>query len=393
MSDQSVLSELLLHIYDTGLKPSLWPDSLERVAHFIGARGAFIFELKQKGSQRKVIAPYFSKSYDVAVVENYLKQHNDQEVLDQEVFARHSRTADKIELVGDTVLAKNDAELLSRANVQAMMDYGLRYRAGALLDKDQLYRDRFAVQFSRSQGPISAEHLFRADLVLPHVAKALNVNRPTAQLAAKYSVVANALDRLMIGVCVLDDRGHVAISNGEFRRQLDWKTVFRLDASGRLTFQSNAAQRDFIRLRQDVTQHGQFGARPRKEAIITQIEGQPHTVCVEVIPLNNAADIGEPGLRGHIVYSMDARKSYVIDGDLLRDMFSLTNAELSVLMLVADGLTNPQISDKRNKSIETINSQVKAILVKTNTSNRTQLVRLATNISSSFVTGAFHPTG
>ena len=60
-------------------------------------------------------------------------------------------------------------------------------------------------------------------------------------------------------------------------------------------------------------------------------------------------------------------------------------AEASVLKLMADGLTNPQISDERDRSLETINSQVKSVLEKTGSANRTQAIRLAVNVSSSFL--------
>jgi hypothetical protein len=39
----------------------------------------------------------------------------------------------------------------------------------------------------------------------------------------------------------------------------------------------------------------------------------------------------------------------------------------------------------RSRSLETVNSQVKAVLEKTHSSNRTQAIRLAANVSSSFL--------
>jgi DNA-binding CsgD family transcriptional regulator len=90
---------------------------------------------------------------------------------------------------------------------------------------------------------------------------------------------------------------------------------------------------------------------------------------------------------------MDTGNSYKISGDVLSEMFALTEAESAVLELMADGLTNQQISDRRSKSVETVNSQVKSVLIKTGTANRTQAIRLATNISSSFILDAHHQNG
>ena len=53
--------------------------------------------------------------------------------------------------------------------------------------------------------------------------------------------------------------------------------------------------------------------------------------------------------------------------------------------LLAEGLTNRQISDRRNRSVETINSQVKSLLAKADCANRTQLIRRATTIGCRFL--------
>ena len=393
MTELTELSDLVLDIYDTAINPERWPDVLEKISHFIGARGAFIFELQGVGAEQRIYAPFYSSSYDPALVTTYLQTHNKQELLDQEIFARLSRRTDRIQLIGDDALADSEAELIARPNVQEMLRNGLRYRAGALLNKDQLNQDRFALQFSRRDGPITSDHAMRAELLMPHIAKALNVSRPTTQLAIKYRSVADCLDQLVIGICILDASGSIVLNNQEFRRQMDWHTVFKKDPGGRLILRAEQAQTALTHLREDAANHGRFGARPRKEAIISSVGGEPHTLCVEVVPLHTAAELGEPKLQGHIIYSMDTGNSYKIKPDVLAEMFALTHAEAAVLELMADGLTNAQISERRCKSVETVNSQVKSVLVKTGTANRTQAIRLATNISTSFILEGPHPNG
>ena len=196
MAELEELSDLVLDIYDTALDPGRWPDVLEKVSHYVGARGAFIFELQGVGPAQNIFAPFFSSSYDPAIVTKYLQVHNQQELADQEIFARLSRRTDRIQLIGDDVLTETEEELVARANVQEMMRNGLRYRAGALLNKDQLNHDRFALQFSKRGGPITAETARKAELILPHIAKALNVSRPTTQLALNSARSPTALTSL-----------------------------------------------------------------------------------------------------------------------------------------------------------------------------------------------------
>ncbi|MGL3605052.1 helix-turn-helix domain-containing protein [Rhizobium sp. G187] len=393
MTQAIELNDLILAIYDTTVDPSGWPKALDRIARYIGARGAFVFELQGLGKERRIHAPFFSSVYNQDLVDGYLAAHNAQELIDQDVFARLSRPTDQIQLIPDDALANTEEELLARANVRTMLEYGIRYRAGALLNKDQVNQDRFALQFSASAGPLSKAHFERAALLMPHIAKALNISRPTKQLADQFRSVADCIDMLVIGVCILDATGRIVHSNHEFRRQLESYPVFRKDPAGRLVMNAPGSSGALAELRGDLSNHGRFGARPRKEAIVSLVDDKPHTLCVEVAPLTSANEFGEPSLNGHIVYSMDTGSFYEINGDLLASMFQLTQAEASVLEMMAEGLTNLQISERRAKSVETVNSQVKSILVKTRSANRTQLIRLATNISSSFILERPHQNG
>lgn len=379
------LNNLILAIYDTTINPDAWPDVLDRVSRYVGATGAFIFELEGSGDQRRIQAPYFSKIYDAALVRGYLDKYHDEELSDQDTFTRLSKPTDQIQFVSEDVLAKSEEELLKRANVRQMRDNGIYYRTAALLNKDLVDRDRFALQFSQRAGPISKQHIERALVLAPHIAKARNISRPTKQLADNFRTVANCIDMLVVGVCILDEQGRIVHFNQEFQRQLDSYPVFLKDRAGRLIMQATGPGEALGKLRGSLSNHGRFGARPRKEAITTIIDDKQHTLCIEVAPLTTADEFGEPKLNGHIVYSMDAGKFYEIDSQMLASIFSLTQAEASVLEMLAEGLTNAQVSERRLKSVETINSQVKSIFEKTQSSNRTQLIRLATNISSSFI--------
>lgn len=387
------LNDLILDVYDTTVAPQKWPETLEKVAHFLGARGAFLFELDRGGEDCWIRATHFSKSYDADLVNEYLATHNDQEVIDQEIFLKLSRSADDIELIPDEVLAGSEAELLARPNVQKMLQYKIRYRAGALLNKDLVDRDRFALQFSEKDGPLNSERMRRASLILPHIAKSLDVSRPTKQLADTFQSVANSLDHLLVGVCILDREGRIVHLNQEFQRQIAAYPIYKKDLSGRLILTSSQGDKALSRLRESLDNHGRFGARPRKEAVTLLLNGKPHTLCIEAAPLTDADEFGESKLHGHIVYSMDTGKFYSIDPAIMKTLFMLTAAEAEILALLAEGLTNSQISEQRGKSVETINTQVKSILGKTQSGNRTQLIRLAANISSSFISCSHSSAG
>jgi pimeloyl-ACP methyl ester carboxylesterase/DNA-binding CsgD family transcriptional regulator len=62
--------------------------------------------------------------------------------------------------------------------------------------------------------------------------------------------------------------------------------------------------------------------------------------------------------------------------DMLRSAFDLTPAEAEVMQALAEGHSIAEIAESRDRSVETIRAQLKAIMAKTETRSQTELVRL-----------------
>lgn len=382
---------LILRIYDTVVDDQAWPDLLKDIATFCNARGGFIFTLDGPPDGRVLCAEQFSSNYDQSVISAYLTEHNDAEQADQEIFAAHSQRTDRIEMVPDDVIVRaigagaTHGDMFEKPHMQMQMKFGLKHRAGALLNKDDWYRDRFALQYPLDYGPLSKADLDKAAILMPHLAKAINLARPTKAKQHYANSINTIMDTLNLGICIVDGAGRVIYKNTEFLRQLDKYDAIQVGPTGHLSFDQSKFDAPMDRLFGHHSAHGKFGARPRKEAIASTLPDDPtFALCIEIAPLPHATEFGENTLDGHIVYSLDTSLSFDVRTDLMQQLFSLTKSEASIVQLMAEGLTNQQISDQRNKSIHTVNSQVKSVLSKTNASNRTQLIRLATNLSINF---------
>ncbi len=383
MSDQ--IRDLVLEIYDTVADPALWPGALDKFSEMIGARGCIVFEMRGEGADRRIAAPIYTSGYEAELVEGYIHAFQAQEMADQDRFEACSLAADGIDLIDDSVLTDSEDELLAQANVKQLLEYGIRHRAAGLLDKDNRARSRFSVQHSLRHGPMREEEREIAAAVLPHIAKALDLGRPAAQLSGAYKRLIAAMDRLRIAVCILDRRGRVVVTNEEFDRQRETYDAFRIDRSGRLHLHDGADGERFKALLADALNHGRHGARPRKEAIATRQGDNVSALCIEIAPLDTAEEIGSTALGGAILYSLDTSLPMTCDPSALRRIFGLTGAEAALVQLVGDGLTNAQIAEHRERSVETVNAQVKSVLNKTQCANRTQLVRLMANFGADFL--------
>ena len=131
--------------------------------------------------------------------------------------------------------------------------------------------------------------------------------------------------------------------------------------------------------------HGRFGARPRKEAIVTDHMLPGAAICIEIAPFEKSDAFGITRFDGAVLYTIDTTSGFSCDAKTLQNVFSLTNAEAELAILVGEGLTNPVIAERRERSVQTVNAQVKTLLAKTGCKTRTEFVRLLLGFGTEFV--------
>lgn len=373
--------ELVLNIYEAVTHPHLWPDVLDRVSQQVDARGCIVFEWRSRNGTRQLEAPLMTSNYSSDVLDAYIEKYWRWESEDQDLFERQSLSADGIELVNELDLYANESDYLAQPHVKEMLDYGIRHRFGGLLDKDNPYRARFAIQTGKRRGPLTPPDHETLGMILPHVAKALDLSGPLGVSGLEHRALLSIIERFNVGVCLLDSSGRVALTNTEFCRQRDDYKAFWTDSKDRLVLHDKADHKQYSRLLDDALNHGSFGARPRKEAILINSQDIAGSICVEIIPLEKSEEIGSNPFNGALLISRDTTQPIDIDVDLAKLAFNLTPTESAVTSLVCQGLTNSEIADKRERAIDTVNAQVKSILAKSSVANRTQLVRLLCNFS------------
>ena len=285
-------------------------------------------------------------------------------------------------MLDDTFLAASIDELKKQEHVQKLMRLGIFHRAAGILNKDNPWISLFSIQLSSRRNPLNDVERDYLSHLLPHLAKALDLSIPIRQLQSRYQGVLSAIDSLNVGVCVLDRRGMIVARNQEFCRQQETYRTFRVSPNGTLRITDRQAQNCFEKLMSGFNQHGKFGARPRKESISGHIL---NPLCIEVSPLHKSDDFGTNIFDGFIICSTDTYLPVVCDTGRIQQAFGLTSTETSLVDAIGQGLTNPEIADRRGRSVATINAQTKSILAKSNCSNRTQFVRMMMRFGASFL--------
>ena len=386
--------DLISRIYDTALDPKTWSELMLRIARKMGARGAFVFELRLDDKRPQISSRIFSSNYVPEIVRDYLIRFNDEEIKDQGRFAELSQQDNSIDLVSDVELQTNIADLLVQPNVAFMMNHNLKHRAGALLNKDLVNVDRFALQYSAEHGPITNEEKGKAALFMPHIAKVIGLSRPLEQQLVANGVFEEILRDIGQGVAVLSPRGTLLYANTEFERCISEYKVFRKAINGVLQLVYQGANGSLAKHYHDLIAgneaHGLFGARARKEAIVVELEKPGTALFVEICPVESSERTGNLGKGCRLVTTIDTSRHVNFDTARLQSFYQLSVSETEILELVAKGHTNTEISEIRNRSHDTVKSQMKSLMRKTNSQTRTDLVHMVHNLSSAINYQAEH---
>ncbi|MEM7471273.1 MAG: helix-turn-helix transcriptional regulator [Pseudomonadota bacterium] len=363
--------QLIQSCYETVVAPGTWPKFLQQLTEAMDAKGCLIFEIDH--SDREIRVPLFNEAFQGELLNAYMSLFAGFEQKEQSRFDTIAASDDRIELVRDQQLFDHEDARKSQANVQALGNFGIGYRAFALLDKDNRSRYRFSIQQSGRHGALSEGEERMLQNILPHMAKALQLGRPFVEREASHEGLLTAMSQLGVGIAILDAQGREAFANTEHHRQCEAFDTFRKTPGGHLQMNANGDSVRLNRLLGDMLAHGGFGARPRREAIPFEGGGQLGAICLEISPRPEG---------GAILYSYDTTRPISVDAGILRQVYGLTDAETEVLTLAAEGLTNPEIAERRGRSAATINVQLKSLLAKTDCANRTQLARLMLNFGA-----------
>lgn len=377
-SNRMPQAELILRIYDAALQPALWPAILQDIAKEAGAFGAMIFDRELNDRNESVSLRYLSEVYDPDLLRWYVATYNSFEVDDQARFAQLSSSGNEINLIRCDDLYSSRAVLEARPNVERMMDFGVQFRAGALLAKDTTAMDRFALQFTGAQGPISEAARLYVSSLLPHVAKALSIGRAFQKADEDHRTLEIVLQALPFGLGILRHDGTLIQSNAEFRELC---SEYRLLSPHTQRVAIDCLPAALQRLFASASAHGQFGARPLREAAFIQSSDEGVGVFLEIGPISGHPDLERFGEDTYLVSMLDSRRTHKINAEIVRRFFPISESESQVLDLVVKGYTNTEIAEIRGRALETVNTQMKALIRKSGTRNRTELVRVAVGLS------------
>ena len=217
------------------------------------------------------------------------------------------------------------------------------------------------------QGGLSDEAAVAIKRLLPHFSQAVRLSVQLEGRAASLS--AGILDR--IGVTALMCRGDGKIINtGSRADALLSKGEVISSRNGRLKLPGYVAQSELSGLLAAAT--NRFDRRSGSLIVRTAAKTPVRIECVPV-PEEAHSRLLEPLA---LVIVHEPAPPSMLDREAARRAFGLTDAEMIITESLLAGASSATIASARGVSVETVNTQVKAILQKTGCSRRTRLANM-----------------
>jgi DNA-binding CsgD family transcriptional regulator len=367
---------LIGRIYDACLSSDQWPSILDEVAECHGAMSSVLFYHDSCHPEFLPGLMEYSSFWHQDVLQDYLA-----EVHEEEPSARLLRDTEARTIITSESIPLKEKMRIAGYALKMWRKFGIRALAAARLNDSAAWFDYVALQFDSAHGPLRPDEARSLQLVLPHLAKAMEISRPLSLLEKRFNAVLGALDRFQVGVIVLSANGRKVLANAAAQSLLDMADGMSLDPSGRLRLIDSTAQARLAHAIEEASATARAeGTRPGALVTVPRRSGRD-AFLLEIAPLTDAGSEIGAGFAGCILYMIDPSQPPRVSTDGIQQIFGLSDAEAAVCRLLIDGHTNAEIADIRGVSTETIKSQLKSLMNKTGVEGRVQLVRLALSVN------------
>jgi len=368
MDQAEQLSELIGEIYDAALDPSLWSDVIGKAGRFVGGPVAAIFAKSPTAMNGNIY--YHSGDRDPSYRQLYFSKYMK---LDPMTTAQYFSDVEQPMAVADIMPYQEFLE--TRFYKEWAQPQGMVDAVTAVLDKSVTSAALFGVFRYQEDGIVDDATRRRMRLVVPHIRRSVLFGRLIDLRAAEAASLADAIDGLSAGMCLVDAVGrivhantacHVILDAGDFLSTIGGRIVAR-DAKIDQTFRELFA----------AARSGDAAVGTQGIALPLRAQDGSHYVA-HVLPLTS----GARRLAG-IAYSATAAlfiRKVAMDTpaapEIIARAYKLTPTELRVLLAIVEVGGVPETAVALGVAESTVKTHLGHLFVKTGANRQADLVKI-----------------
>ncbi len=242
--------------------------------------------------------------------------------------------------------------------------HGFRYVVGGIVANHGEHFGLVAVHRSRSAGHADDATIETMKRILPHLARALEVNQRLEATRLRDHGLGGALELMSVGVVLLSASGQVLFANERARRLLSGDCGIVIER-GALAVRDPRDLQRLSRLRRDGGAH-----------VIDRYGEHPLSLVVAPLPraLPNDWMLTEPKGAASAVFVQDPSAGPILHDAVLRDAYQLTPAEIRLARALSNGATLAEDAAARSVSLNTARTQLKRLRAKLGARSQSELV-------------------
>ncbi|AJG23919.1 Transcriptional regulatory protein [Cupriavidus basilensis] len=267
---------------------------------------------------------------------------------------------------------------------QLLKGMDMRYILGADIQTDDGVMCRFRLCRSHDAGDFSEKDEAVCIALLPHIKRAVDVYSRIDVAESERGLYEHAVDRMQIGMVMLDDQGIVLKANAAARTVLSEDDGIRL-RGGKFELADSRARgrfRELVRRSIDSIpiSHDDGAPGPMVEAMsLARPSGKGRLeVLIRAIPVREWSEENK-WCPACVVVIRDPACSSRTSVEVLRQLFDFTPAEASLALLMANGCSLEAAAEALKVKTNTVRSHLRSVFQKAGVTRQAELVRTLLN--------------
>jgi DNA-binding CsgD family transcriptional regulator/PAS domain-containing protein len=360
---------LIEALYEGAIEPSRWQDFVEILSDTMGgAASCLSIQLPGAIPGRQAFRTGFDDRYWPRL-EGHLKRGLPWGSLESSPFRKRFGRAS--ERLPDELMRESDFYK------EFMQPQGLAPEAPLfhLLSLSDHWMPSGVMIYRRESGrPFETADFDFVNLLVPHLGRAFRIAMHQGGVQRTGIALREVIDRLPMGVVLLDEDRQVVIANRQAQRILDKRDGLKIGKCG-LEASHSGQNRELRSLVSGAIAAEQDALVPDTFLMVSRKSGK-RAYPVMVSPLLEAPPDAASRDAAVAVFITDPEERHFSTAEILQTLYGLSPAEAELVQLLTQGLSLELAARERCVSIHTVRSQLKSVFAKTHTTGQSDLVQM-----------------
>jgi len=363
-------ADVITALYDAVARPSEWPSAFEKVCRYFDAVGGVL----------GVLDPHLG---ELPFSLNYGKWDNAAVKLYQSEYYKHDPAPARFahQPVGRATSTKQffspEQESKGIFYNEFLKPLGLVECMGAKLMEVPDGLAAIGVYRDATQPPFNAVDMQNLELLIPHIARALQLSRMFLRANGEAAILSAAADRMPFGLLIVDGGGKAIHVNLALHAMAARQDGLRLGREGLLHFRDAPADHRLQTLIRAVAKGKPGGIA----SVPCEGSFRPYAVMVSPLPAGTGFPRADRELHsGALVVVHDPSARAAPPSELLMETFGLTRHSAELVAALVAGNDLKDYAEQAHVTIHTARFHLKSAFARMNVHNQAQLVSLAVTV-------------